>query len=252
MHWKAYEVLAWTDQYLADPERYRQEAQWYVEAIRQAHGGTPHSLLHLGSGAGGHDRHFKEHFQVTGVDISAGMLEVARKVNPEVVYLEGDMRSVDLGQRFDAVVIPESVMYMTVWEDVRSVIRTAVTHLNPGGVLLLVTHTREEFRENSFAYTGEGPGVHITLLENNHVVSDHAYEAVLVYLIRQDGGLVIETDVHTCGLFDRQDWLDLLNEAGLTVSEARNDRAYEDHILNDGSYLQTVFLCRTSERKGQQ
>lgn len=247
MAWKSYEELAWTDQYLAGPEEYREEAHGFVEAIRQAHRGDPRTLLHLGSGAGNHDLHFKEHFQVTGVDISGGMLQQARALNPDVEYLLADMRVLDLNRRFDVVVIPESVMYMTTIDDVRRVIRQAASHLNPGGVLLIVTHTREEFRENNFAYTGEGPDVHITLLENNYRVSEETYEAVLVYLIRRNGQLTVETDVHICGLFAHQQWLDLFAETGLsTPTEKRHDRAYDRFVLNDGTYPLTVFLCRNT------
>lgn len=46
-------------------------------------------MLHLGCGAGGHDFHFNQHFAVTGVDLSDGMLELAKKRNPEVFCVSG-------------------------------------------------------------------------------------------------------------------------------------------------------------------
>ncbi len=65
------------------------------------------TMLHLGCGAGGHDFHFKKHFQVTGVDLSQGMLDLAKKTNADVTYVMGDMKTICLNEKFDVVVIPE-------------------------------------------------------------------------------------------------------------------------------------------------
>ena len=157
-------------------------------------------MLHLGCGAGGHDYHFKRHFSVTGVDLSEGMLEIARKRNPEIQYLQGDMRTINLDRKFDVVAIPDSIMYMTTLEDLSAALSSAAAHLKRDGLLLVVAHTKEEFRNNNFAYTGEADNTHITVLENNHIVSDTAYEATIVYLIRQSGRLEIHHEVHTLGL----------------------------------------------------
>jgi hypothetical protein len=58
--------------------------------------------------------------------------------------------------------------------------------MKPMGILLVVAHTKEEFRNNNFAYTGEDENIHITVLENNHIISDSTYDSTLVYLIRRD------------------------------------------------------------------
>jgi predicted TPR repeat methyltransferase len=119
VNWMAYNELAWTGDILAPPETYEEEALIYVEAIKSRIYAQIVTMLHLGCGAGGHDFHFKEHFSVTGVDISEGMLALAKKRNPEVTYVTGDMRTVDLNRKFDVVVIPDSIMYMTTLEDLK-------------------------------------------------------------------------------------------------------------------------------------
>lgn len=115
MNWMAYNELAWTDDILAPPETYEEEVLIYVEAINNRISSQNVTMLHLGCGAGGHDFHFKEHFSVTGVDISEGMLALAKKRNPEVSYVTGDMRTIGLNRKFDVVVIPDSIMYMPGW-----------------------------------------------------------------------------------------------------------------------------------------
>ncbi len=199
----------------------------------------------MASGAGINDYTFKKHFQVTGVDISEGMLEVARKINPDVAYYYGDMRSVELGKQYDAVAVPDALGYMTTLEDVRKVIQTADRHLKPGGVLLAVVQLKEEFSENNYAYTGSKGDVEATMFENNYIPDPEGsiYEATLVYLVRKKGELEIYTDRHVGGLFKLELWMDLFEEFGFEVKVERLNKLYEPYILGEGELPLMMFAC---------
>jgi SAM-dependent methyltransferase len=108
-NWRAYRELAWTESIIAQPDQYVEGIEAYIKAINEQLKMEVKTLLHLGCGAGGNDYTFKKYFQVTGVDISEDMLEVAGSNNPEVVYHCGDMRTIRLGESFDAVAIPDSI-----------------------------------------------------------------------------------------------------------------------------------------------
>ena len=242
--WLSYGDLAWTEPVLAPPGDYADENEAYVNIIKEHAGRHAGDLLHLACGAGGNDFTFKRHFTVTGVDISEAMLSIAEKLNPEVTYVHGDMRSVDLGKRFDAVAIPDSIDYAATLPDLEMTIATADKHLRPGGVLLVVAKTREEFRDNNFCYTGAEDDTQITVFENDHVCGRDrsTYEATLVYLIRRDGRLKIYTDRHVLGLFSRAEWLSVLRGVGLSVSEEKLDGVYDRFILGQGSYPMRAFV----------
>ena len=91
----------------------------YREALVASASSPIDTLLELGSGGGNNASHLKKHFQMTLVDLSPGMLEVSRKLNPECEHLQGDMRSVRLGRSFDAVFMHDAIAYMTSAEDLR-------------------------------------------------------------------------------------------------------------------------------------
>ncbi|PKG33215.1 trans-aconitate 2-methyltransferase [Methanoregula sp.] len=241
--WIAYNDLAWVDDYLTGPAEYEEEVRCYIGLLEQQGIKPPGTLLHLGCGAGGHDRIFRQYFSVTGVDISPGMLARARAAHPDIGYLEGDMRSIRLNRRFDAVVIPDSIDYMVTIDDLRQAIHTAVTHLRPGGVLLVVGKTEETFRNNNFVYTGERDGTHVTLFENNYrsLNNPGTYEAVLVYLIRQKEELSIQTERHELGLFPLNTWEQVFRENGIEMMTTRLDGIYDPYLQNDGEYSLTVF-----------
>lgn len=242
--WLSYGDLAWTESVIASPGDYAEETELYVRIIKESSRIETRTLLHLGCGAGGNDWTFKKHFTVTGVDISEEMLRLARATNPEVTYLHGDMRSVDLKERFDAVAVPDSIDYMATLPDLEAAIGTACRHLKPGGVLLITAKVREEFRENNFCYTGAKNGVEITIFENNYIPRPFrsTYEATLVYLIRRRGRLSIHTDRHVLGLFSQAQWISLMEGAGLEVSQTRLDGLYDRFILGEGEYIMQVFV----------
>ena len=87
--WRLYRDLAWTEHIIGPPEEYVEETKLFSEVIKKNSKIDTRSLLHLGCGAGGHDYTFKRYFEITGVDISEEMLEIARPLNPEVTYLNG-------------------------------------------------------------------------------------------------------------------------------------------------------------------
>ncbi len=246
--WIAYNELAWTEDILADPADYEVEVAAYVDLINRNSSQAVSTLLHMGCGAGGYDVFFKRHFAVTGVDISRGMLNKAQHRHPDIEYIEGDMRTLRLGIEFDAVVIPDSIDYMVSLPELRMAIETAVAHLKPGGILLVVGKTQEIFQNNNFAYIGEREGLHVTLLENNYINPYHSdtYEATLVYLIRERGELTIHTECHKLGLFSQATWEKVFAEAGLSCQQEDLNGTYDKYLLGDGEYPLKIFIARKS------
>ena len=242
--WISYSELAWTEDWLSDPAEYEKEAGLYVSIIQEHCPFAPRTMLHLGSGAGGLDRIFKRHFSVTGVDLSPAMLARARAVHTDIEYIEGDMRSLRLDRKFDVVTIPDSIDYMESLDDLNKAVGTAAEHLKPDGILLVVGKTAETFQNNNFAYNGEKDGIHITLLENNHIDPQrpNTYEAVLVYLIRQKGNLSIYTDRHNLGLFSQKCWDEVFRNNGLGMSQSTLDGIYDRYLLANGDYPMQVFI----------
>ena len=245
--WLAYNDLAWTEPILAPPDKYAEETEPLINAIKEHSAKEVKTLLHLGCGAGGNDYIFKRYYKVTGVDISENMLEIARLLNPEALYLHGDMRTIELGEFFDTVVVPESIDYMRTENDLYSAMITAQKHLKPGGIFLVVANIAEQFSQNNFIYTGSRGDIEITLFENNYIPAcpETPYEATLVYLIRRKGKLEIYNDRHILGLFKLETWLDLLKKAGFdTINQSSMDHAYDRFIVGEGKYPRLMFVCR--------
>jgi SAM-dependent methyltransferase len=207
---------------ISPPEDYVNEADLFAKLIALRSNIKAKTLLHLGCGAGHLDWTLKKHFRITGVDLSRQMLTLARRLNPEVEYRQGDMRTVRLRVTFDAVIIADSITYMTSERDLRKAFATAWTHLRPGGVFCsYAEQTKERFKQNKTEYSLRTKGdVEIIFIENDYDPdpTDTTCEFTFIYLIRQAGRLRIETDRHIGGLFNRETWLRILKGVGFDVA----------------------------------
>lgn len=212
---------------ISPPDEYQDEAAVAAEMLRSA--SIPvRDVLELGSGGGHNAFHLKAWFAMTLVDRSQEMLEVSQRLNPECEHHQGDMRTVRLDRRFDAVFVHDAIDYMTSEDDLRRAIETALVHCRAGGIAVFVPdHTAETFE----ATTGHGgndasDGRGVRFLEWTWDPSPNDGWAVTEYafLLRDTKGDVrVVHESHRCGLFGREVWLRLIAEAGFEASAVAED-----------------------------
>lgn len=203
---------------MSSPDDYEEEAGIYRHALEFACQIPPRCWLELGSGGGNNAFHLAPHFELTLVDLSPGMLEVSRALNPGCEHVQGDMRTVRLGREFDCVFVHDAVCYMTTLDDLERAIETAWLHCKPGGAALFAPdYLRENFR--SCTEDGGHDGDERSLRYLGWVwdpdPDDTTYTVDYAYLLREaDGSVRVEHDRHIEGLFARSDWVERLESVG--------------------------------------
>lgn len=216
MTFKLYDELAEWWPLLSHPDDYEEEAGVFVDAIKTTSRRDVREVLELGSGGGNNASFMKKHWKMTLVDLSAGMLDVSRRLNPECEHVHGDMRDVRLGRTFDAVFVHDAVMYMTTEDDLRKAIVTAAEHVAPGGVALFVPdETTENFRPGTDHGGHDGNGRSMRYLEWHTPATANTGHTLMVYVMREGEEITIEHELWTYGLFPRDTWLALIAAAGL-------------------------------------
>ena len=215
-----YKDLAWTWPIISPPADYEDEASQFITAIEKYAKIPVKTLLDLGSGGGHNDIHLKKHYKVTGMDMSPEMITNAHKLNPDVEYFEGDMRTARLDKKFDAILLADAVMYMTSEEDLLAAFKTAYFHLNPGGVLCTyVEETSEKFQENQTEVSYRGSdGVKIVYMENQRRTGSQTHQCTMLYIIKKNNETSIEAETHNFGLFSQDTWHRLLEQTGFEVN----------------------------------
>ncbi len=207
---------------MSSPEDYEEEAGIYRRALEKACRIPLHAVLELGSGGGNNALHLTPHYDLTLVDLSPGMLEVSRALNPGCEHLQGDMRTVRLGREFDGVFVHDAVCYMTTPGDLRRAIETAWVHCRPGGAALFAPdYVRETFRAGTDHGGHDGDGRSMRYMEWvwDPDPADTTYTVDYAYLMREaDGTMAVEHDRHIEGLFSRIEWVEWLEAVGFEVA----------------------------------
>jgi SAM-dependent methyltransferase len=197
-------------------------------------------VLELGSGGGHNAVHLKAKFDLTLVDLSAGMLAVSRELNPECAHVQGDMRTVRLGRAFDAVFVHDAVMYMATEDDLRRAMETAFVHCRPGGLAVFIPDEVAETFEPSTDHGGsdgaDGRAARYLSWSWDPDPADTWTVTEYAFLLRDAAGVVRSAhETHRTGLFGREVWLRLLSETGfapeLVTEETEEDRTPRDVFL---------------------
>ena len=135
-------------------EAYNIIADWFLENRYQgllekayldkliAITGKGASVLDLGCGTGIPVMGYllSQGMQVTGVDGSYRMLDIAKNNFPSADFVQADMRELSLTRQYDAIIAWDSFFHLPA-EDQPSMFAIFRSHLNPGGVLLFTSGT---------------------------------------------------------------------------------------------------------------
>jgi len=227
--------------HLVDPcDDHADEAETYRAALAGAVPGAK-TLLDLGAGAGNNAWHLKRHFACTLVDVSEPMLALSRARNPDCRHVQGDLRTVRLGEQFDCVLVHDAIMYMTSEADLAQAAATAFLHTRPGGAAIITPDlTRETFRDMTEHFEADDGARALRGLEWSWDPDpdDTTFRTDFVLVLREGGTVRTVHDTHTEGLFPRATWERVWRDAGYSL-------AWVPRPLDEpGPYLDDMLLAR--------
>lgn len=219
--YRFYDDLARWWPLISPPEEYAEEAAAFADVLGTA--SIPvREVLELGSGGGHCASHLRVRFSMTLVDLSEPMLAVSKALNPGCRHVMGDMRSLRLEERFDAVFVHDAIAYMESEVDLASVAETAFVHCRPGGIAVFVP---DDIKDTFVVSTdcggsdsADGSGARYLEWTWDPDPSDTWALAEYAFLLRDASGSVTSVhETHRVGLFAEADWLRILTEAGFTA-----------------------------------
>jgi SAM-dependent methyltransferase len=202
---------------------YAGEAAAVTELIRSRNP-EARSLLDVACGSGEHLRHLRHLFDhVEGVDLIEPMVALAATKVPGIPLHTGDMRTLELSGRFDAVTcLYWSIGYMRDLTELAAAVHRLAAHLAPGGVLVV----------EPWAAPGEYDGGmvdHAVLQQDGRTVIQMIYSRPrqdrscvldMYNLIGDSDGVRSWTETHTMGLFTLDEYHHAFVQAGLDPVEA--------------------------------
>jgi trans-aconitate methyltransferase len=224
------------------PEDYKAESDFYTSVLEESSRIPVKTILELGSGGGNNASHMKSKFTLTLTDLSEEMLTISRRLNPECEHVQGDMRNLCLGSRFDAVFVHDAVSYLTTQKDLKSALDTAFIHCKPGGsVIFCPDYIKETFGESNEhgGHSKCNRGLRYLSWTWDPDPSDTEYYAEFAYLLKENEKFSVSYDHHVMGVFSRDTWLRLMKDAGFVNLKTVN---YPDNIETEAPT--PVFAAR--------
>jgi SAM-dependent methyltransferase len=118
---------------------YAAECDLIEGAIREYGIKPTRSIVDFGCGTGNHSLPLAARgYAVVGVDRSEEMLtRIQDKTRTSATFRSGDIRSIDLGEKFDCALMMFAVLgYQVTNDDALAALKNARRHLTPGGILI--------------------------------------------------------------------------------------------------------------------
>jgi SAM-dependent methyltransferase len=114
----------------------------YLRSLIEKHQPKATTVLELACGTGSVLEQLQTDYEVTGVDLSQQMLEVAAAKVPRASLVHADMTQVFLDERFDVVLcVFDSINHLLAFKDWEAVFDRAREHLVAGGIFVFDVNT---------------------------------------------------------------------------------------------------------------
>lgn len=220
-----------------------------VEAVGRILGGRSgkvRSVLDLGCGTGRHAASLADLFDcsASGVDIQAGMIEYGRDKYGDVELQQGDLRSIRLGRSFDLVTcLGNSLSYLHTDEELALAADTFAAHLNPDGVLVVMTLMNDS-PVGSCSYRVEAGSVEATVEIHTEWDPVLRMQTTQRTWHHRDGSL--DQDVMKRRVLPWEELQQLLPRAGLSRVQAFDDAGRPTTSTRSGTYVTANRLADVS------
>ncbi len=124
----------------------------YVRTLIHRHRPGAATVLELACGTGAILEHLQRHYDVTGLDASQPMLDIAARKVPQARLFREDMTRFDLDETFDAVLcVFDSINHLPSFADWERVFDGAAAHLDESGVFVFDVNTERKLAEFAVA-----------------------------------------------------------------------------------------------------
>jgi SAM-dependent methyltransferase len=174
----------------------RQEVARFLRALLKRYMPRARSLLELGCGSGSMLELLTKSYRCTGIDLSPGMIKVAKRKAPRARLMVGDITEFSLSERFDAILCPfDTINHVTSFPKWKKVFERVHSHLAPNGVFIFDVNTEAKMER----YRTEPPFAEISKNEISvvdvHRVRRFRYEVHLHRMTREQGALFRHHDL---------------------------------------------------------
>ena len=247
----SYDIFAQVYDDLMDEELYDQWILFTKSNLREHH----QNVLDLACGAGQLAiKMQQEGLKVTGLDLSAQMLEIAEKraeqAGAAIPFVQGDMTDLTGLKQFDAVTCYcDSICYLPDEEAVQTAFNQVYQHLTEDGVFLFDVHSIYQIDEVFPGYTFNDQTDEVSFLWKSYIGEyPHSVEHDLTFFVYQNEIDLYERfdETHKERTYSLETYIDMLKKAGFDFIEVSAEYGEEDITEESTRWF---FVCHKNKQQ---
>ncbi|MEB8092115.1 class I SAM-dependent DNA methyltransferase [Mammaliicoccus lentus] len=187
---------------------------------------SENEILDIGCGTGTLTSQLTEYGQVSGVDISQEMLEIAESRNPSINWYCQDMRDLELPNQYDMITIfCDSLNYVTEPEDILQVFNYIDKYLKDEGIFIFDVHSiyKMNHQFNNQNYIDEEERLTLIWQAITGEEPNSVYHQMSFFVEREDGLYERFDEEHYQCTFEISLYEELLKLAGFEIKTKFTD-----------------------------
>lgn len=167
-------IANWWDEFHIDSEYGIRQLELALQFVKHKN-----SALDIGCGSGGRmiDRLIHNGFEVTGIDTSPKMIELAQKKHPESKFLNENIITWETDKRFDFILAWDSLFHLPLNEQ-KNVLSKIYGMLNPEGIFIYtmgdaIGEHYSDWHDEKFYYSSIGINENLKILVESNCECKH-------------------------------------------------------------------------------
>lgn len=167
-------IADWWDEFHVDSDYGMRQLELALQFVK-----SKNSALDIGCGSGGRmiERLLKEDFQITGIDASSKMIEIAQKKHSQVNFLHENIIDWETDKKFDFILAWDSLFHLPLAEQ-KNVLTKICSMLNPDGIFIYtlgdaIGEHYSDWHGEKFYYSSLGINENLRILSESNCECKH-------------------------------------------------------------------------------
>lgn len=230
------EISRYYDFMYVNETTYQKEVEAVVDIVDKYKPAHCKTVLDIACGTGAQAVYLAEHYEVTGIDLSPEMLNIAKGKVLEATFVEADMFNFELNRKFDIIVnLYGSIGFAESYEQLCAASQCAYQHLHDGGLYILTPWgTKESLVEGLVAKSKKVERSGYCRMETVKRIADDKVQVEMHHLVANDLDVSYYTNVSTITLFSEEQYVRSLKNADFKIIER----------LSPKEFRMGAFICR--------
>ena len=214
-----YDISKYYDLMYVNEETYQTETDRVFSIVSQYKTSAGNDLLDIACGTGAQAFYLQNQFNVTGIDISDEMLDIAKKKVKSAAFMKADMFNFNLEKQFDVIVsLYGAIGHAKTINDLFSAMKCVHKHLKQGGIFVATPfNTKESYsdalvvRSKAFDLTG------FCRMETVKRLCDDKLIIEMHHLISTELDVKYHKYTQYISLFSEGEYVNSIQKAGLKI-----------------------------------